>query len=92
MCRFISVLRPTGQQLSFLVADEQQRVAVILFPLLSMLAVVSVVFALVTPFLYNAPQIPTLASLVMATTFAGGVWLLRRNNVKIAGWLVCGVL
>ncbi|RMD83354.1 MAG: PAS domain S-box protein [Chloroflexi bacterium] len=92
MRRFISALWPTGQQLSFLVADEQQRVAGILFPLLSILTVVSTVFALVIPFLYNVPQIPTLAALVMTVTFASGAWLLRRNNVKIAGWLVCGVL
>ncbi|WP_298819836.1 PAS domain S-box protein [Chloroflexus sp.] len=87
-----AIFWPDRLTLRQMFSDERQRVAVIFLPILTVLAITSALFSLITPWLYDAPMIPFAAATLMTAIFGGGAWLARRGKSDVAGWVVCGSL
>ncbi len=87
-----TVLFPPILPLETPFADRQRYSAVILWPIFSVLTIISGLSSIVSPFLYAQPEIPLLASAVMTITFAGGAWMVRRGAAYSGAILVCSIL
>lgn len=90
--RFLSTIWPADRPLELLSGGERQRVAFLLFPIFTVLTVITALYGLITPWIYNTYVIPLTVSVIMIIVFATGAWLVQRSAIYIASGLVCSAI
>lgn len=83
---------PADRHLELLSSSKRQRVAFLLFPIFTFFTIITALYSIFTPWIYNTPEIPLIASVIMIIIFATGAWLVQRGAIYAASGLVCGAI
>ncbi|MGQ9481873.1 MAG: sensor histidine kinase [Chloroflexus sp.] len=90
--QILSAIWPAGSNLELLPTDEQQRVAFLLLPMFIFFTIFTGFYSILTPWLYDTFEIPTMATVIMTIIFAVSAWLTRHGTVYVANGLVCSAI